>query len=69
MNLRAGTSVPVRALLALLAAAVIVSAVVLFADHRNAPACTHGISSAGPVTIVGGKVHFEHKTYTKACLL
>ena len=59
----------VRSLLALPAAAVIGASAFLFAHHRDAPRCTHGISSAGPVTIVGGKVTVHGKTYTRACLL
>jgi hypothetical protein len=66
----AGSSVRSRALLVLLAVALIVSAIVLFAEYRGAPSgCTHGIASPGPVTIGGGKVNVAHKTYAKACLL
>jgi len=57
-----------RGLIVLAAVAVIVSALVLFAEYRPATKCTHGISSAGPVTIVGGKAKVEQKPYTRACL-
>ena len=70
VSLKTGLSVRLRAVLVLLAVAVIVSAVVLFAEYRGpAPSgCRHRISSAKPVTVVGGK-NAGHKTYAKACLL
>lgn len=59
----------VRMLLVLLSVAVIGASVFLFAAYGHAPSCTHGISSAGPVTIVGGKVKVEQKPSMQACLL
>lgn len=50
-----------------LLAAIVAFAVVTTATASR-PVCTHGVSSIGPVTLVGGHLLGDTKPHTEACL-
>lgn len=50
-----------------LVAAIVALAVAATATARR-PVCTHGVSSIGPVTLVGGHLLGDTKPHTEACL-
>jgi hypothetical protein len=55
-------------LLRLLVVASLIAVVVVATATADSPACTHGVSSVGPVTIVHGHVGGAATPHTEACL-
>jgi hypothetical protein len=58
----------VARLLRLVLVGVAIAVVVVTAATADRPACTHGVSSIGPVTLAHGRLSGEAKPYTEACL-
>ena len=48
--------------------ATIVAFAVVATASASRPVCTHGVSSIGPITLVGGHLHCDTKPRTEACL-
>jgi hypothetical protein len=55
-------------LLRLVLAGALIAVVVVTTAAADSPACTRGVSSIGPVTLVHGRLSDESKPYTEACL-
>jgi hypothetical protein len=58
----------VATLLRLVLVGVAIAVVVVTTATADRPACTHGVSSIGPVTLAHGRLSGEAKPYTEACL-
>jgi hypothetical protein len=55
-------------LLRLVVLAVIIATVVVTTATADPPACTHGVSSVGPVVLRHGQISGSTAPHTEACL-
>lgn len=58
----------VTRLLRLVLMGVLIAVVVVTTATADSPACTHGVSSIGPVTITHGHLSGDTRPHTEACL-
>jgi len=58
----------VARLLRLVLVGALIAVVVVATATADSPACTHGVSSIGPVTLAHGRLSGQAKPYTEACL-
>jgi len=58
----------VTRLLRLALVSVLIAVVVVTTAAADTPACTHGVSSIGPVTLTHGRLSGDSRPRTEACL-
>jgi hypothetical protein len=58
----------VTRLLRLALVSVLIAVVVVTTAAADTPACTHGVSSIGPVTLTHGRLSGDRTPRTEACL-
>lgn len=59
---------PLIRLLRLALLAVLIAVMVVTTATADAPVCTHGVSSVGPVTLTHGRLSGDTTPRTEACL-
>jgi hypothetical protein len=62
------TGRPMARLLRLVVVCALIAVVVVTTATADSPACTHGVSSVGPVTLTDGHLSGDTRPHTEACL-